>query len=54
MMLENPDAIRDAIENLSKKRHVISDEALRAREEQLARQENQQKASWSFQAHLDF
>jgi hypothetical protein len=43
MMLENPDAIRDAIENLSKKRHVISDEALRAREEQLARQENQQK-----------
>ncbi len=43
MMIENPDAIRDAIENLSKKRHVISDEALRAREEQVARQEQQQK-----------
>lgn len=43
MMIENPDAIRDAIENLSKKRHVISDDALRAREEQLERQEQQQK-----------
>jgi hypothetical protein len=43
MMIENPDAIRDAIENLSKKRHVISDEALRAREEQLIRQDQQQK-----------
>lgn len=39
----NPDAIREAIENLSKKRHVISDEAVRAREEQLSRQEQQQK-----------
>ena len=43
MMIENPDSIRDAIENLSKKRHVISDEALRAREDQLVRQEQQQK-----------
>lgn len=43
MMIENSDAIRDAIENLSKKRHVISDEALRAREEQIANQEYQQK-----------
>jgi hypothetical protein len=43
MMIEHPDAIRNAIENLSKKRHVISDEALRAREEQLIRQDQQQK-----------
>ncbi len=43
MMIEHPDAIRNAIENLSKKRHVISDEALRAREEQLVRQDQQQK-----------
>jgi len=43
MMIENPDSIRDAIENLSKKRHVISDEALRAREDQLVRQDQQQK-----------
>ena len=42
-MIEHPDAIRNAIENLSKKRHVISDEALRAREEQLIRQDQQQK-----------
>ena len=43
MMIENSDTIRDAIENLSKKRHVISDEAMRAREEQLVRQDQQQK-----------
>lgn len=37
------DSIRDAIENLSGKRHVISDDALRARDEQLLRREHNQK-----------
>lgn len=43
MMIDNPDAIKEAIENLSSKRHVISEEALRAREELRAKQEFHQK-----------